>query len=296
MIRSSISSTSSESDHNKLLPIDEGKSKLDYVKDADICGLVFGCDDSRARLILVNLKNSDQQQFRRISVAFPNNLTTDFGVGWSFTIVDSKLFATGGRANYVHDNKGYYDYGFHVREVYFCDLRDAFTNNNNWNEGGEPWLEFKVAATLNYAKISPLVVPYKDKIFFIANPCEEEATLVANTPCEILHLGEFNHVKPLASPKFWQGHGPARERTFLNGHVVVRNKLYIRVVSRNKILPTLYCLDMDAELWEAEECVCIPHILKDAVHEGDDNRPWNYVHGNKLFKLEMDEEANKTWH
>ncbi|CAN0927531.1 hypothetical protein LINGRAHAP2_LOCUS35958 [Linum grandiflorum] len=289
MIRSTISSTSCESDHMKLLPIAEGKSKLDYFKDYDICGLVFACADSRARLILIDLNKSDKQQFRRISVAFPNNLTTDFSVGWSFTILDSKLFATGGRAKHVNNHKkGYYDYGFHVREVYFCDLQDAFADNI-WDDGGEPWLEFKVAATLNCPKRSPLVVPYKDKIFFIANPCEEGDKLV-NTPCEILHLGEFNHVKPLASPKFWQGHDPTREDTFLNGHVVVRNKLYVRVLSTNNALPTLYCLDMDAELWEAEECVCIPHILKDAVHEGDNNRPWNYVHGNKLFKLEMDEE------
>ncbi|CAN0927539.1 hypothetical protein LINGRAHAP2_LOCUS35959 [Linum grandiflorum] len=294
MIRSSISSSSSESDHKKLLRIEQGKSILDF-KDPDMCGLVFACGDSRVRVVLINLNRFDEQQFRYISVAFPNNLTTDFSLGWSFTIVESKLFATGGRAKHVINHKDYYDYGFAVREVYFCDLRDAFTNNNT-DDVGESWLEFKIAVTLNCPKRSPLVVPYKDKIFFIANPCEEEKhTLVVNPPCEILHLGEFNHVKPLASPKFWQDHDPTREETFLNGHVVVRNKLYVRVISTNKALPTLYCLDMDVELWEAEECVCIPHILKDAVHEGDNNRPWNYVHGNKLFKLEMDEEDSTVF-
>ncbi|CAN0842775.1 hypothetical protein LINGRAHAP2_LOCUS3682 [Linum grandiflorum] len=47
---------------------------------------------------------------------------------------------------------------------------------------------------------------------------------------------------------------------------------------------------MDAEIWEAEYCICIPHIVRE-LYQYEDKRPWNYVHGDKhLFKLEMDVE------
>ncbi|CAN0842777.1 hypothetical protein LINGRAHAP2_LOCUS3682 [Linum grandiflorum] len=278
LIGSSISSRPGSPDHKK-------EEKFDDFKDADMCGLLFADSDSSVTVGLINFK-SDEQQFRQISVDFPKNLITCPSDCWAFTVVGSKLFATGGRAH-----KSYYcGYGRPVLEVYYCDLRNAFTTTSNSNES---LLEFKVAATLNCPKTSPLAVPYKDKIFFIANPCaqveEEEHSLVANTPCEVLYLGdgEFN-VKPLTSRIFWQGRqDPWRKHT---GHVVVRNKLYVRVVSRNKVLPTLYCLDMDAEIWEAEYCMCIPHIVKE-LYQYEDKRPWNYVHGDThLFKLEMDAE------
>ncbi|CAN0837918.1 hypothetical protein LINGRAHAP2_LOCUS1926 [Linum grandiflorum] len=243
-----------------------------------MCGVVFADGDSRVTVGLMNLKSDEQQQFRQISVDFPNNLITRPSDCWAFTVVGSKLFATRGRAH-----KAYYcGYGRPVLEVYFCDLRDAFTTNNNSNES---LLEFKVATTLKCPKTSPLAVPYKDKIFFIANPCVQ----VEDTPCEVLHLGdgEFN-VKPLTSHRFWQGRqDPWREHT---GHVVVRNKLYVCVVSRNKARPTLYCLDMDAEVWEAKYRMCIPHIVKQ-VYQYEEKQPWNYVYGDKhIFKLEMDKE------
>ncbi|CAN0842789.1 hypothetical protein LINGRAHAP2_LOCUS3682 [Linum grandiflorum] len=284
-IGSSISNESeSGSPDLKKLQIKEDL-KFDDFKDADMCGLLFADSNSSVTVGLMNLK-SDEQQFRKISVAFPKNLITRPSSCWAFTVVESKLFATGGRAHETY----YCGYGRPVLEVYFCDLRDVVTTNNNSDES---LLEFKVATTLNCPKTSPLVVPYKDKIFFIANPCaqveEEEHSLVANTPCEVLYLGdgEFN-VKPLTSSMFWQGgHDLWRKHT---GHVVVRNKLYVRVVSGNKVLPTLYCLDMDAEVWEAEYCIRIPQIVKE-LYQYEDERPWNYVHGDKhLFKLEMDVE------
>ncbi|CAN0878089.1 hypothetical protein LINGRAHAP2_LOCUS12281 [Linum grandiflorum] len=248
-------------------------------KDPDMFGVVFVCDDGLVKVGLMNLTADEQPKLRLISVAAPNNLTIDFSVGWTFAVVESKLFATGGGA----PGGG----GFRTAEVYFCDLRDATANNEEFG------LEFKVAATLSSPKMRPLVVPYKDKIIFIANPFEKTRH-INTTPCEILHLaGEYFNVEPLSSPGFWQGHDPMREDTYFDGYVVIRNKLYVRVVSargRNNFVYILHCLDMDAQVWE-EECVCnIPHVLKEIFHE-EDERPWNYVHADKfLFKLELDGE------
>ncbi|CAN0915154.1 hypothetical protein LINGRAHAP2_LOCUS28968 [Linum grandiflorum] len=248
-------------------------------KDPDTCGLVFGLGDSLVRVDLMTFKSDESQiQPTSVFVFAPKGIRTDFSVGWSFAFVKFKLFATGGQA------KCYFPTPDYPREIYYCDLRDAFTKNT---VDGQYFLEFKVAATLNSPKISALLVPYKDKIFFIADPGQKPE--LVETPCEVLHLGEFNtkpfNVKPLPSPKFWEGRNPT-DYIYLNGHVVLRNKLYVRVWG----FPTLYCLDMDAEIWESskEDCA-VPPILK-GIYEDKVKRPWNYVHGDKLFKLEMDRE------
>ncbi|CAN0915158.1 hypothetical protein LINGRAHAP2_LOCUS28971 [Linum grandiflorum] len=48
---------------------------------------------------------------------------------------------------------------------------------------------------------------------------------------------------------------------------------------------------MDVEIWESEEDCVVPSFLKESYEDEDeDERPWNYVHGNKLFTLDMDGE------
>ncbi|CAN0915151.1 hypothetical protein LINGRAHAP2_LOCUS28965 [Linum grandiflorum] len=269
------SSSSSLPDHKRPRREEE---TFDF-EDADMCGLVFGLGDSLVRVDLMTFKSDESQiQPTSVFVFAPKGFRTDFSVGWSFAVVKSKLFATGGQA------KCYFSTPDYPREVYYCDLRDAFTMNT---VDGKYFLEFKVAATLNSPKISALLVPYKNKIFFIADPSNEPE--LVETPCEVLHLGAFNakpfNVKPLPSPMFWKGRNP-RDYHYLNGHVVLTNKLYVRVWG----FPILYCLDMDTEIWESskEDCA-VPPILK-GIYEDKDERPWNYVHGDKLFKFEMNKE------
>ncbi|CAN0864210.1 hypothetical protein LINGRAHAP2_LOCUS8891 [Linum grandiflorum] len=256
---------------------EEEEENFDF-KDPDMWGVVFGCSHSVLKVDLMNLKSG---QIRHISVSpHPEDSPTDFSVTWSYAVVESKLFAVGGQPKYVEDPTFYgFPMPVYPREVYFCDLRDAKKSVVD----GEYCLEFKIAATLNEAKISPFLVPYKDKIFIIANSCEEPRWTTTNTPCEILHLGgsEF-HVEPLPSPEF-----VTREDHFIDGHVVISNKLYIRVLTPKRAR-SLYCLDMDAQDWKTSQE--IPHILKEVYPYGD-KRPLNYVHGDKfLFTLEFDGE------
>ncbi|CAN0864234.1 hypothetical protein LINGRAHAP2_LOCUS8902 [Linum grandiflorum] len=262
--------------HKELRVEEEEEENFDF-EDPDMWGVVFGCSHSVVKVDLMNLKSG---QIRHISVSpHPEGSPTDFSIDWSYAVVESKLFAVGGQPKYADPTFYRFPMPVYPREVYFCDLRDAKKSDVN----GEYCLEFKIAATLNEAKISPFLVPYKDKIFIIADPLEKPRCTTTDTACEVLHLarGEFN-VEAIPSPEF-----ATSEDTYVDGHVLISNILYVRLLAPCWVR-TLYCLDMDVQDWKkAEE---IPNILKD-VYESKDKRPLNYVHGDKfLFTLEFDGE------
>ncbi|CAN1227455.1 hypothetical protein LINGRAPRIM_LOCUS1180 [Linum grandiflorum] len=236
-----------------------------------MCGVVYGCcENNRVVVGLMNLK-ADQEISNIFSVGAPDGMTIDFARYYSFALVGSKLFAIGGEDTYDYE-----DYEWvHPREVYSCDLSPI--------NSGEV-LKFETVATLQESKILAFLIPYKDKLFILADPCQVPKQTKA--PCEILlHLNED---KPTVGccinpPPFWK----IDTGFILDGHVVVSNRLYVCVKTWAKTVPirTWYCLDMDTEVWGDGECV-IPPILKD-IHE---KRPLNYVYGDKLFELEWDED------
>ncbi|CAN0889005.1 hypothetical protein LINGRAHAP2_LOCUS15991 [Linum grandiflorum] len=256
-------------DHKK-----QRRESLFGFEDDNWCGVVFGCEDSRVMVGVVDL-NAGKHTI--CSVAAPKDKKFDFSRHWAFAIVESKLFATGGQPT-LEREPDYPKPGTWVypRQVYFCDLQNAFTNSSDHH------LEFELAATLHSPKISPLVVPYKNKIFFIANPSVRPTC--TDVPCEVLLLDAVYSVRPLQTPhSLEQSYG-------LDGHLVVGNKLYVRAWTATKQGPSLYCLDMDTEAWEAggiEDSCVVPEMLKDVCQDVP-RRPLNYVHGDKLFKWELD--------
>ncbi|CAN0911437.1 hypothetical protein LINGRAHAP2_LOCUS26863 [Linum grandiflorum] len=269
--RSSSTSVNSSPDHKR-----QRIESFDF-KDEDMWGVVYGCAENCVMVGLMNLK-ADEQIPRICSVAGPDGSTFDFTLHWAFAMVGSKLFATGGEPKYVYDvddRDRFFPRKEYSREVYYCDL-----SSSNSDES----LKFEVACRLGVPKISALVVPYKDKIIFIADPGKEPKS--TKNPCEILRIsnkGEFI-VDRQNPPPFWKGDFAS---TKLMGHAVVKNRLYVRV-SNETYVPSLYCLNMDTELWEDFECV-VPSILKDVLTKRE-KRWLNYVDGDKLFELEWDED------
>ncbi|CAN0911435.1 hypothetical protein LINGRAHAP2_LOCUS26861 [Linum grandiflorum] len=247
-------------------------------------GVVYGCAENCVMVGLMNLK-ADEQIPRICSVAGPDGSTFDFTLHWAFAMVGSKLFATGGEPKYVYDvddRDRFFPRKEYSREVYYCDLSSNLSSSSS-----DESLKFKVAAVLRAPKLSALVVPYKDKIFFIANPYQEPKH--TDTPCEILRIsdkGEFI-IDRLNLAPFWKGDYASTEHVGLHGHVVVKNRLYVRA-SNGTYVPSWYCLNMDTEVWDDGECIA-PSILKD-VYIQRDGRPLNYVYGDKLFELEWDED------
>ncbi|CAN0911397.1 hypothetical protein LINGRAHAP2_LOCUS26832 [Linum grandiflorum] len=301
------------------------------LKDGDMCGVVYGCQESYLAVGLMNLKTETSHI---LTVAAPDATPIDYDHNYSFSIVGSKLFAIGGEPTYpaVHDDDHFYrgkhtydednsffggNHTYYVadddedvfpqpvypREVYSCDLSTI--------NSGEV-LKFERVATLQESKISALLVPYKDKLFIIADPCREPKQ--TKTPCEILRnlnedkpivgrlnppsfwegiLRNLNEDKPIAGshnlPRFWEDGDASRVAVKLDGHVVVKNKLYVRVETREKGVTSWpwYCLNMDTEVWEECDCtVPLPSILNER-----DKRPFIYVHGDKLFELDWDEDS-----
>ncbi|CAN1227489.1 hypothetical protein LINGRAPRIM_LOCUS1192 [Linum grandiflorum] len=266
----------------------EQRREIFDLKDEDVCGVVYGCDGSSVAVGLMNLVADEEISHRIFTAAAPHGKTIDFARYHSFALVGSKLFAIGGEPTYElfpHPDSDYniLPDGFNLfpqpvypRQVYSCDLSTI--------NSGEA-LRFQEVATLEEPKILALLVPYKDKLFIIADPCQED--IQTKTPCEILR--NLNEAKPTVGccinpPPFWEDDDYAFS---LDGHVVVSNRLYVRVNTWETTGPSLtwYCLDMETDIWDDGKCV-VPPILND-IH---DKRPLNYVHGDKLFELEWDED------
>ncbi|CAN0911427.1 hypothetical protein LINGRAPRIM_LOCUS1186 [Linum grandiflorum] len=266
----------------------EQRREIFDLKGEDVCGVVYGCDGSSVAVGLMNLVADEEISHRIFTAAAPHGKTIDFARYHSFALVGSKLFAIGGEPTYElfpHPDSDYniLPDGFNLfpqpvypRQVYSCDLSTI--------NSGEA-LRFQEVATLEEPKILALLVPYKDKLFIIADPCQED--IQTKTPCEILR--NLNEAKPTVGccinpPPFWEDDDYAFS---LDGHVVVSNRLYVRVNTWETTGPSLtwYCLDMETDIWDDGKCV-VPPILND-IH---DKRPLNYVHGDKLFELEWDED------
>ncbi|CAN1227457.1 hypothetical protein LINGRAPRIM_LOCUS1181 [Linum grandiflorum] len=267
----------------------EQRREIFDLKNEDVCGVVYGCDGSSVAVGLMNLVADEEISHRIFTVAAPHGKTIDFARYHSFALVGSKLFAIGGEPTYElfpHPDIDYntlpkghnlFPQPVYPREVYSCDLSTI--------NSGEP-LKFKQVATLEEPKILALLVPYKDKLFIIADPCQEPKQ--TKTPCEILlHLNEDNPTAGscLNPAPFWKCDD---DSFILDGHVVVGDRLYVRVKTWETPVPSLtwYCLNMDTEIWDDGKCV-VPPILNDVY---DDKRPLNYVYGDKLFEPEWDED------
>ncbi|CAN1227475.1 hypothetical protein LINGRAPRIM_LOCUS1187 [Linum grandiflorum] len=266
------SGTSSSSGSLNSPECNEQPTEIFDLKDEDVCGVVYGCcEDNRVAVGLMNLKADEEISHCIFYVSGPNNMTIDFTRYHSFALVGSKLFAIGGEDTYDYEH---YEW-VHPREVYSCDLSTI---------NSAQVLKFEEVATLQEPKTLAFLIPYKDKLFILADPCQVPKQ--TKTPCEILL--NLNEDEPtvgccLNLPPFWKGDGAF----MLDGHVVVSNRLYVCVETWEKIVPsrTWYCLDMDTYLWDDGECV-VPPILKDIYAK----RPLNYVYGDKLFELEWDED------
>ncbi|CAN0911430.1 hypothetical protein LINGRAPRIM_LOCUS1184 [Linum grandiflorum] len=304
----------------------EQRREIFDLKDEDMCGVVYGSQESCLTVGLMNLKTETSHM---LTVAAPDAKSIDYDHNYSFALVGYKLFAIGSEPTYPtfyddnlfgsgkpDDDDSFFG-GFHEdqyfvpqpaavyhKEVYSCDLSPL--------NSGEA-LKFERVATLQEPKIEPLLVPYKDKLFIIADPCLEPKQ--TKTPCEILR--NLNEDKPIVArlnpPPFWEGilrnlnedkpivgrlnphpfcedSDASRVAVKLDGHVVVKNRLYVRVETREKRATSWpwYCLNMDTEVWEDCDCVVpFPSIL----NKGD-KRPFTYVHGEKLFELDWDENSS----
>ncbi|CAN0911400.1 hypothetical protein LINGRAHAP2_LOCUS26833 [Linum grandiflorum] len=264
-----------DSNSDMLIDNEIGRDIFD-LKDEDMCGVVYGGQKS---CVVVGLMNLKAETSHILTVAAPDDTPIDYVKNYSVALVGSKLFAIGGEPTYPDVDD---DDLFYPKEVYSCDL--SIINS------GES-LKFERVATLQEPKISALLVPYKDKLFIIADPCRQPESQPINTPCEI--LSNLNDDKPIVDrlnpPPFWEGGDASRVVVKLGDHVVVRNRLYVRVRKwvKSVISWTWYCLNMDTHLWEDGECVVpLPSILNKRY-----KRAFTYVHGDKLFELDWDEDS-----
>ncbi|CAI0550831.1 unnamed protein product [Linum tenue] len=228
------------------------------------CGFVAPCTDV-VNVVLVGLdkkaaNNSDTDPGIRtanVTVTPSSDFRGQFYRGMGFAVVESKLYAFGGREvcdspepdpEYDFDLQTGKSYWTYPRYLYVCDL------GTDPEIQKEPLQFRKMEVKLNGPKVCPIHVSYKkEKLFILSkgyppiSPFEPERP----APCEVLNLKDLT-VQTIDTPsQVWDTDVSSyKYNCFLPvylGHVVVGSELIVYIDTDT--YPCLYALDMESLKW-----------------------------------------------